>query len=277
MLSDDDRAFKRKLDEEALLQQRRHVAALERALQQHEAVRRSAEHTYEAYQIEVERQRVAREAAQTRRLAEERRKLEEDRQAEIRRVEEARQQQEAKRQELEKLEQERERERELAQKKREDEAKARQKAEQERSAAEAKAREEEAAREAQRKEQERQQHQRQQQQQQQEAQRAQQTSQSASVQQAGPQGAVGQIVAPNVPPGLVTTQAEREKLHDTYLALHKQCKLLRREIMQIKSSNRQMYDTIRDNARHVKLAVGQLAKNDTAGNRKRVRNGACIG
>jgi hypothetical protein len=145
LLTDSDRSFKKKLDEEALQQQQRHVEALDRALKQHEAVRKSAEHTYETIQLEIERQRIAREASEARRLAEERRKLEEAKQAEIQRLEDAR----LKELEL-RREQERQRqEREQAQKRQEEEVeaqnRARQKAEQERLAAEKRAQEEAAS------------------------------------------------------------------------------------------------------------------------------------
>ncbi|PPJ59643.1 hypothetical protein CBER1_01163 [Cercospora berteroae] len=253
LLSDDDRTFKRKLDEETLLQQQRHVEALEKALQQHEAVRRSAEHTFEAVQLELERQRITREAAQARRLAEERRKLEEAKQAELRRVEEARQEEETHRKEQERLLQEQQ----LAKKRREEEesqARAREKAEeQKRIEAQRKATEEAVAREAQVKRQE-----------QLDQQRAQQVAEAANRQQ--PPG-TAQLT---VPSGLGTPQAERYEVHNAYLKLHAQCKELRKEVSLIKTSNRQLYDSIRDNARHIKLAVGQLAKNDSIGNRKRI-------
>ncbi|KAM3419290.1 hypothetical protein BST61_g5227 [Cercospora zeina] len=253
LLSDDDRTFKRKLDEETLLQQQRHVEALEKALQQHEAVRRSAEHTFEAVQLELERQRITREAAQARRLAEERRKLEEAKQTELRRLEEARQREETQRKEQERLQQEQQ----LARKRREvqeSEARARQQVEEQtRAEAQRKATDEAAAREAEGKRQE-----------QLNQQRAQQAAEAANRQQPA-------STAPaSVPQGLGTTQEERLQVHNAYLKLHAQCKELRKEISLIKNSNRQLYDSIRDNARHIKLAVGQLAKNDSGGNRKRI-------
>ena len=267
LLTDSDRTFKKKLDEEALQQQQLHVEALERALRQHEAVRKSAEHTYETFQLELERQRIQREAAQARRLAEERRKLEEAKEAEVKRIEEARQKEIARRKEQERQQQERD----AARKRQEEEAaqdEARRKAELERVAAERRAQHEAAQQATARQQAESQQ--RQQQQQQERERQQQEATQAANRPQQTVQGVTAQALSTNVPPGLGTTQEQRIQVHNAYLRLHAQCKALRKEIMQIKNMDRQIYEEIKDHARHVKLAVGQLAKNDTPGNRKRV-------
>lgn len=269
LLTDSDRTFKKKLDEEALHQQHRHVEALERALKQHEAVRKSAEQTYETFQLEIERQRIAREAAQARKLAEERRKLEEAKEAEIARIEDARQKELARLRDQERQQQEREQARKRQQEEEEAQNRARQQAEQERIAAEKRAQEQAASQEAAARAARNQERQREQQQ---EKERATRAAQPASTQQQGVPVVPAQPLSSNIPAGLGTTQAERLQVHNAYLQLHAQCKALRKEIMQIKSTNRPIYDSIRDHARHVKLAVGQLAKNDPTGNRKRVSN-----
>lgn len=272
LLTDSDRTFKKKLDEEALHQQHRHVEALERALKQHEAVRKSAEQTYETFQLEIERQRIAREAAQARKLAEERRKLEEAKEAEIARIEDARQKELARLRDQERQQQEREQARKRQQEEEEAQNRARQQAEQERIAAEKRAQEQAASQEAAARAARNQERQREQQQEKEREQQATRAAQPASTQQQGVPVVPAQPLSSNIPAGLGTTQAERLQVHNTYLQLHAQCKALRKEIMQIKSTNRSIYDSIRDHARHVKLAVGQLAKNDPTGNRKRVSN-----
>lgn len=272
LLTDSDRTFKKKLDEQALHQQHRHVEALERALKQHEAVRKSAEQTYETFQLEIERQRIAREAAQARKLAEERRKLEEAKEAEIARIEDARQKELARLRDQERQQQEREQARKRQQEEEEAQNRARQQAEQERIAAEKRAQEQAASQEAAARAARDQERQREQQQEKERGQQATRAAQAASTQQQGVPVVPAQPLSSNIPAGLGTTQAERLQVHNAYLQLHAQCKALRKEIMQIKSTNRPIYDSIRDHARHVKLAVGQLAKNDTTGNRKRVSN-----
>lgn len=270
LLTDSDRTFKKQLDEEALQQQQLHVEALERALKQHEAVRKSAEHTYETFQLELERQRIAREAEQARRLAEERRKLEAAKEAEVKRIEEARQRELTRRKDQERQQQE------AAQKQQQEEAarvEARRKLEEERLAAETRAQEAEAARQATAR-QEAENLQRQQQQQETER-RQQQEAQTANGQRQTTSAVPTQPLSTNIPPGLGSTQEERLQVHNAYLKLHAQCKELRKEILQVKNVDRQMYDSIKDHARHIKLAVGQLAKHDTVGNRNRVSSTPC--
>lgn len=260
LLVDDDRSFKKKLDEESQLQQKRHVEALEKALAQHEAVRKSAEHTYETIQLEAERQRLAREIEQKRKLEDERRRLAEAQEAERRRLEAERKEAEERKQRAEELEREQKAkaERDAAEKKQqEDEARAREQAAKDRAAAEQRAKDEAAANQAQ--------------QTQQQQQQVQNESQIASSEQdVAAAVATAQQTAPASSQAVGSTREDRVKAHNAYLQIHARCKVLRKEIDSLKSSDRGLYDTIKDNARQVKQNVGQLTKGDKKGNQEKV-------
>ncbi|KAF7191370.1 hypothetical protein HII31_07393 [Pseudocercospora fuligena] len=268
LLLDDDRSFRRRLDEEAQAQQKRHVEALERALAHHDAIRRSAEHTYEAIQLQQERERLAREAEERRRVEEQRRRLEQEREAQRRREEEQRRRaEEEERQRREQAERERQAaaEREAARKQQEEAARAReQQAAQEKAArdkeeSEKKAREDAAAAQAQ---------------QQRQSQVASQAPGSHSGNpldvSIGP--AAVSTLSNAAPKALVSTIDDRMRVHEAYLRIHRRLKVLRQEVDGLKNSNapdqQRMYAQLREKKATITKTMGQLLKGESEQNKK---------
>ena len=269
LLIDDDRAFRKELDEQSLKQQRLHVEALEKALAQHEAVRRSAEQMHEKIQIEIEAERKRQEAEAQRELDEARRKAAEEEQ-----------QREAERQAREaalKRQQEEAAQREAAKKQQEEEAeKARQKAAKVKEEAERKAREQaEAQRAAQ--------------QQKAEAEKHAAAAAAATNAPAAPQaqaassqtngiGAAGpaatqskQALPPSLPNGIVTARAEREATHQAYRAIHNRLKEVRAHVKGLGDKDPNFRELMAGARREIGQTVGQLNVANKAINAQKVR------
>ncbi|KAK4543733.1 hypothetical protein LTR36_005378 [Oleoguttula mirabilis] len=151
LVIDEDNAFNRSLDIQDAEQAKLHREALDRALQEHEAVRQSAERAREQLELEIKREHLRREDEEKRGVEKARRELAEEEAGQQRRqLEEAtRQEEERKQRELLKREQEEQQRRVEAQKQREEQEKAERKAAQEKEEADRKAREEAAARQRQ--------------------------------------------------------------------------------------------------------------------------------
>ncbi|KAM0723119.1 hypothetical protein Q7P37_001319 [Cladosporium fusiforme] len=146
---DDEKAFRKKLDEQYDEQERRHRQALEQSLKEHEEVRQSAEIARERLQLEVERMKLERAEQERRALEKDRRETAEAEAAarqreleEVKQREQALQQAAAKQREVEEAQRRIE-----AQKKQEAEDKAKREADRAKEEADKKAKEEAAAKE----------------------------------------------------------------------------------------------------------------------------------
>lgn len=268
LLLDDDRSFRRRLDEEAQAQQKRHVEALERALAHHDAIRRSAEHTYEAIQLQQERERLAREAEERRRVEEQRRRLEQEREAQRRREEEQRRRaEEEEKQRREQAERERQAaaEREAARKQQEEATRAREqqaaqeKAAREKEETEKKAREDAAAAQAQQQKQ------------------SQAASQATGPHSGGPLDisigpAAVSTLSNAAPKALVSTIDDRMRVHEAYLRIHRRLKALRQEVDGLRNSNgpdqQKMYAQLREKKATITKTMGQLLKGESEQNKR---------
>ncbi|KXT01508.1 hypothetical protein AC578_4551 [Pseudocercospora eumusae] len=272
LLLDHDRSFMRRLDEEAQAQQKRHVEAIERAQAHHDAIRRSAEHTCEAIQLQQERERLAREAEERRRVEEQRRRLEQEREAQRRREEEQRRRaEEEERQRHEQAERERQAaaEREALRKQQEDAARAREqqaareKAAREKEEIEKKTREDAAAAQAQ--------------QQKQSQAASQAASQASSSHSGGPLDvsigpAAVSTLSNAAPKALVSTIDDRMRVHEAYLRIHRRLKVLRQEVDSLKNSNapdqQKMYAQLREKKATITKTMGQLLKGESDQNKR---------
>ena len=250
-LIDDDRAFKKKLDENSLEQQKLQVDALDRALAKHEEVRQSAERVREMVEIELQRERVKRREEELRANEEARKKLVEEKAVaerlaeEGRRREEERKQQEAQRRQQEEA-------RRLAEQenlKQEAEESARQRAAQEKEAAERKAQQDAVAHAKQR--------------------------EAASSSQIGAQpNGISSTSTPSAQPtiaaakGLVSDRQEREKVHVRYLELHRRLKGMRQDVLKACKSQGNLKNMVGDWRRQIKKCCGQLNKVDKEANRR---------
>lgn len=255
LLIDDDRAFRKELDEQSLKQQKLHVEALEKALAQHEAVRRSAEQMHEKIQIEIEAERKRQEAESQRQLDEARRKAaEEERQREEERQE---------RERALKREQDEAAQRAAAKRRQEEEAEeARQKAAKAKEDAERKSREQaEAQRAAQQKA---------------DAEKQAAAAVAASTAAAAPQaqpglsqtngtGAAGpapiqsaQAAAQSLPTGIVTAKPERDATHQAYREIHKRLKEVRAKVKELGARDGTFGELMSGTRREIGQTVGQL-------------------
>ena len=258
MLINDDRTFKRSLDEQTAVQQRLHLNALDRALAKHEEVRESAERARERVELEIERERCRRAEEERKAVERARRELEEQRLEEQRREVEAERVREEtrRRQEAVKKEQEDARRNSEAQRQREEQEKAvtarRDKEEADRKArqdAEAKQREAQA-----------------------QSERQQQSSPLArpngiaSVPRPTPTPSqpapTSQPVQPpsNLPQGLVSSTDERSSIHRQYLHLHKRLKQMRLDVLNETKKVTGLKNQLSDWRRAIAKCCGQLSK-----------------
>ncbi|GAB1726998.1 hypothetical protein NU195Hw_g3852t1 [Hortaea werneckii] len=264
MMLDGNKAFTHELDTKSSEQEKLHRQALQEALQRHEKVRQSAERAREQLQIEIELENRRREEEEKRRLEEARRKLAEEETAKQRReLEEAkRREEERKQQEALKREKEEQSRRAEAQKQREDQEKTERKAAQEKEEADRKAREEAAAKAKQ-----------------QEAQQSKapprptvqpvQPAQPAPSQAQPPAGSSAPTTQPSASKeaaqGLVSTNEQRETVHQKYLALHKHLKKVRAYV-EDECKKRGIKNQLSDMRREVNKIMGQINKHDKRAN-----------
>lgn len=289
MLVNDDRAFKRSLDEQTTAQQKLHLEALDRALAKHDEVRTSAERARERVELELERERRRREEEEVKAIEKARRELEEQKLAEQRRqLEEAKvREEERKRREALNREQEEVRRNTEAQKQREadetrrrSEARKEQEAEQLRKSTEESARIEEARRSSELRD-------REQQRMPNGSQTSMQQTVAATVQPNGispisrpfvrsPATSTQALQMPtNLPRGLVSSSEEREALHNRYLDLHKRLKQMREQVSNEVKKVSGLKNQLSDWRRAIQKCVGQLGKGSSddikASNKRAVR------
>ena len=259
MLINDDRNFKRSLDEQTAAQHKLHIDALDRALAKHQEVRETADRTRQRIELEIETERqrqIAEEqkafekAKQEREEQEWRQKMDKER-AEV----EARSRRETIRREQEEVTRKAE-----AEKQRVEEEKAR-KQQQDKQDADRRATQEAEAREKQ-------------QQAENDRQRAaQQPSQpfpqvngastrtpagSSSIQPVPP--TQSSSAPANIPPGLVSSPNEREAIHNKYLNLHKGLKQMRQHVLDEAKKVPGLKDQVSDWRRTIQKCCGQLGK-----------------
>ncbi|KAI7338067.1 hypothetical protein KC315_g1961 [Hortaea werneckii] len=264
MMLDGNKAFTQELDTKSSEQEKLHRQALEEALQRHEKVRQSAERAREQLQIEIELENRRREEEEKRRLEEARRKLAEEETAKQRReLEEAkRREEERKQQEALKREKEEQSRRAEAQKQREEQEKTERKAAQEKEEADRKAREEAAAKA---KQQEAQQSKPPPQQAVQPAQPAQPAPSQINQSAGSSAPATQQITSKEAAQGLVSTNEQREAVHQKYLALHKHLKKVRAYV-EDECKKRGIKNQLSDMRREVNKIMGQINKHDKRAN-----------
>ena len=259
MLINDNRAFKRSLDEQTAAQQKLHLEALDRALAKHEEVRTSAERARERVELELEKERRRREDEERKAVEKARRDLED--QERQRQLDEQRaREEERKRQETLRREQDDAERREEAQKQQEQEAKASRdrqvkedadrRAQQE---AEAKANADQAEKEKQ---------------------KAPQQSQAPRLQlngaaSSGPSASTGAVpTAPSqssqipttIPQGLVSTLEDRQSIHNRYLDLHKRLKQMRAHVLEECKKVPGLKNQVSEWRRAIQKCCGQLSK-----------------
>ena len=263
MLINDDRNFKRSLDEQTAVQQKLHIDALDRALAKHCEVRDSAERTRERIELEILKEKHRKAEEERPAIERARRELEE--QERRKKLEEQRaREEERKRQEAIKKEEEETKRKVEAQKQRESEEKARKDQQakedadrQARQAAEAKQKQQQAEQERQK--------------------TAQQAPQpfpqlngsstaapavSTSIQ---PAASSQPSSAPaNIPPGLVSSPSERETVHNKYLDLHKRLKGMRQHVLAEAKKVPGLKDQVSDWRRKIQKCCGQLGKGSGA-------------
>ena len=258
MLINDDRNFKRSLDEQTAAQHKLHIDALDRALAKHQEVRESADRTRQRIELEIETERRRKIAEEQR--AFERAKQEREEQEQRQRLEKERDEEEArKRREAFQREQEEATRKAEAEKQRVEEEKARRQ-QQEKQDADIRAKQEAEAREKQ-------------QQAQNDRQRAaQQPSQhfpqvngasttapttSSSIQPAAP---TQSSTPANTPQGLISSTNEREAVHQKYLNLHKGLKQMRHHVFDEAKKVPGLKDQVSDWRRTIQKCCGQLGK-----------------
>lgn len=293
MLINDDRAFKRSLDEQTAAQQKLHLEALDRALAKHDEVRTSAERARERVELEIERERRRREEEEIKAIEKARQDLEEQKLAEQRRqLEDAKvREEERRKQEALKRDQEEARRNAEAQKQRDAEESRRQyEARKQQEAAEASRR---ATQErVERVDPPRQdlrvkdgqalqvQVQSQPVTQQPSALTLQPNGISSSPRPTpsslqGPTSSIQASQLPtDLPKGLVSSAEEREAVHNRYLDLHKRLKQMRGEVSEEVKKVSGLKNQLSDWRRAIHKCIGQLGKGTAddvkAGNRRAV-------
>nr|POE50159.1 nucleoporin gle1 [Quercus suber] len=268
----DDRHFNQALDSQAAEQEHRHRIALDRALAEHEAVRRAAELTREKIELELQQDRIKQELQQKQDVEEKKRQLaEEEAVAQRSQLELVRKSEDAlkevaalraknlaaeQRVEDEKKTQEETRQRDLAEKA----AAAQRKAQADAAAAqEAKQRAAQAATPA---------------------------PAAAANSQIASSAGQSSAVPPSQPPpqsngssaiqtaaataGITTTPEQREVEHRKYLDLHKRLKGMRDDVKKQCSQHPQLKNSLGDWRRAIIKCVGQQNKVDKAANRSSV-------
>lgn len=258
---DTEKAYQKLLDERAREQKQKHLEGLDKALEKHELVQRSARECVERIQLEQQQVRLRQEAEERRRLEEERRKLEETRRK-IAEEEQKRQDAERKQQQEREAELRRKQEQEAAQKvaeqKRKEDEEARQKAEREKAAAEKEAKDKAAAEQAARTQQ--------QSQQQSQTQQAQPQQVKA---QAGP-AAVNGAPTQQAPSSIMSDEADRQKLHDAYMGIHQRLKEVRQTVRKAMEDNQQLKASLTAMTSQMKKSVGQISRKDKKANKEKV-------
>jgi len=272
---DDEKAFRKKLEERTDEQELLHRQALAKSLKEHEEVRQSAERARERLELELERMKAQR--AEEERIALERerqRTAEAEAAAKQRELDAVKRREEALREAAQKQREVEQAQRRIdAQRKQEEEDKARREAEKVKAEADRKAREEadakeraaaaEAAKKA--------------------AQPASPTTQPTPA-QAQTNGtpaptatqASNTTVSPTstrgvlVPKGIVTPAQEREAEHKRYMDLHKQLKFMRNDTLEKAKQVPGLKNQLGDMRRDIKKIMGQMNKIDKAANRQAV-------
>lgn len=270
MLLNDERAFRQSLDEQSAKQQRLQVEALDRALAKHDAIRTSAERARERIELELQQERIRRDADEKRALEEARRKLEEQKLAEQRRQLEEQQarEEDRKRQDTLKRDQEEARKRSEAQRQQEEEEKAK-KTRDEKEEADRKARQQAEEKERQQKAEE------------ERKKAAQQPAPPAtppsigfqSVPQSQSQSQPPSTSAPpsttqlpaNLPTGIVSSTEERDATHRKYLDLHKRLKQMRHGVSEEAKKYAGLKNQLSDWRRDINTRVGQISRAGTQG------------
>lgn len=254
---DTEKAYQKLLDERAREQKQKHLEGLDKALEKHELVQRSARECVERIQLEQQQVRLRQEAEERRRLEEERRKLEETRRK-IAEEEQRRQEAERKRQEEHQAELKRKQAQEAAEKaaeqKRKEDEEARQKAERERAAAEKEAKDKAAAEQAARTQQQSQ---------------AQQTQTPPVQAKAGP-AAVNGAPAQSALSSITSDDAERQKVHDAYMGIHQRLKEVRKTVRNEMQDNPQLKASLAAVTSQMKKSVGQISRKDKKANKEKV-------
>jgi nucleoporin GLE1 len=283
---DDEKAFRKKLDEQADEQERLHRQALEQSLREHEQVRQSAEIAREKLQLEIQRMKAQRAEDERIALEKERQRSAEDEAAAMQReLEAVKRREEALQQAAQKQREVEEAQRRIdAQKKQVEEDKAKREAERtQREEADRKSREEAAAKERAAAE---------------EAARKaaqpappvaqpqQQTPKPALAPQTNGTPANSTTAAPQsqvptasvsgktyngvlAPTGVLTPMQEREAEHKRYMDLHKQLKVMRSETLE-QAKQIGLKAQLGDMRRDIKKVMGQLNKVDKTANKPHV-------
>lgn len=289
MLINDDRAFKRSLDERTASQQRLHIEALDRALAKHEEVRESAERARERVELEIERERRRREEDEKKAIEKARRDLEEQKLEERRRQiedakvrEEERRKQEALKKEQEelRLNVEAQKRREVEDNRRQSEVRRQQEAEQLRRSTQESAERAEAARRASENKEGQQramQNGGQAAAQQPSASAVQPDGVSSSTRQAPPAAqmpaAATQLLdgAHDLSRGLISRTEERDAIHKRYLDLHQRLKQMRQRVSDEVKKVSGLKDQLSEWRRAIKKCVGQFQKGGSDATKKHNR------
>ena len=259
MLINDEKNFKRSLDEQTAMQQKLHMDALDRALAKHQEVRDSAERTRERIELEELQARQRREAEERRAVEKARQELAEQQRRQKFEEERARDD-ERKRQEAIKREEDETRRQAAAQKQREEDEKARKDREAKedtdrraRQDAEAKQRQQQAEQERQR--------------------AAQPTAQPSPHVNGAP---LPSSLAPppttsaplaqsssapaGIPSGVLSSPNERVAVHRKYLDLHKKLKTMRQDVLAKAKDIHGLKTQVSDWRREIQKCCGQLGK-----------------
>ncbi|KAK4507895.1 hypothetical protein PRZ48_001630 [Zasmidium cellare] len=264
---DTEKAYQKLLDERACEQKQRHLEGLDRALEKHEQVQKSARLCVERIQLEQQQIRLRQEQEERRKLEEEKRKVEEARRK-IAEEEQARQEAERKREEERqaalKRQQEEEAARKAAEQKKKEADEARQKAESEKAAAEKAAKDKAAAEQAQ----QAQQSHAQQPQQPQQPQPPQPPQQSSTALVPAANGTQTELTRTS----LSSNVDERQKVHDEYLAIHQRLKELRKSVREVMKTNQQFRKSVEAAEGQVKKNIGQINRVNKKGNKEKIQN-----
>lgn len=254
--------FRQSLDAQDAEQERLHKQQLREALEQHEAVRQSAERARERLELEIKKESQRREEEEKRAVEEARRKLAEQEEAARRRQIEENKQREEERKRREALQREKEeQERQIAARKlREEQEKLQREAARQREEAECKSREYAIAKE----------------------QAQTQKPEPLPIQQSQHHQSNGITAAPahsaasaptgltpgvsgGTMQGLVTTASEREGVHKRYVGLHQRLKVMRKSI--VDECKRREFKQLGDWRREIRVNCGQLNKLNKDSNR----------
>jgi nucleoporin GLE1 len=263
---DDEKAFRKRLDEQADEQERLHRQALEQSLKEHEQVRQSAERAREKLQFEIQRMKVQR--AEDERIAldkERQRTVEAEAAAKQRELEAVQRREEALQQAAQKQREVEEAQRRIdVQKKQVEEDKAKREAERtQREEADRKSREDAAANE-----------------------RAIAEQAARKAAQPAPPAAQPKQQTPTPAPqtngvhaktdngvlsptGILTPMQEREAEHKRYMDLHKQLKVMRSETLE-QAQQLGFKAQLGNMRRDIKKVMGQLNKVDKTANKPHV-------